>query len=75
MNVQRISYRGLLISLIGIWAAGCTSGTDFLSEAAAFSPGAAYKDQIDACSRAYAELVKNTDPEISIHAPTLILPD
>jgi predicted phage terminase large subunit-like protein len=58
---------GMVHLMPGSWNA------TFLSEAAAFGPGAAYKDQIDACSRAYAMLVREVTPDIALAAPTLIV--
>ena len=45
----------------------------FLSEAAAFGPGAAFKDQIDASTRAYSDLVSAPVEDIGIEAGTLFL--
>lgn len=42
----------------------------FLAEAGLF-PASTYKDQVDACSRAYASLLGQTDDGVSLEGPTL----
>lgn len=56
---------GMVYLLPGSWNAV------FLSEAAAFGPGAAYKDQIDAASRTYAALLAMVDDDVGTLPGTL----
>lgn len=58
---------GMVYLLPGSW------NPVYLSEAASFGPGAAYKDQIDASSRAFAELLKEIDPDLALLPGTLII--
>lgn len=58
---------GMVYLVEGSWNAA------YLSEMAAFGPGAAFKDQADASSRAYAELVKNQNDEVGVVAGTLFI--
>lgn len=45
---------------------------DYLGELAAFGPGAAYKDMVDASSRAFSELAKDRGPGLAMVGPELV---
>lgn len=58
---------GMVYLVPGNW------NTDFLAEAASFGPGAAYKDQIDALSRAYAYLIQHRGQQLDLLPPQLFV--